>query len=123
MTSRDDQHDGQAPAYGHSFDARPLWSVRDREADQLRELLRRRGFVEFTEGGDGFVVEHPGDEGPMLLVHTGQPRAERVAAEHDYARLLEQAGYRFAPNATGDGEGWRVWPQPATAGNTSTDGA
>lgn len=112
MTSRDDQHDGQDPAYGHSFDARPLWSERDRDAEQLRELLRRRGFTEFTEGSDGFVVEHP-DDGPMLLIHTGEPRAERVAAEHDYARLLEQAGYRFAPNATGDGQGWRVWPPPA----------
>lgn len=112
MTSRNDQHDEQDPAYGHSFDARPLWSERDRDADQLRELLRRRGFVEFTEGSDGFVVEHP-DDGPMLLVHTGQLRAERVAAEHDYASLLEQAGYRFTPNATGDGEGWRVWSPSA----------
>ncbi|GAA4988381.1 hypothetical protein WHI96_25035 [Pseudonocardia tropica] len=123
MSSGDDQYDGQAPAYGHGFEARPLWSVRDRDAEQLRELLRRRGFVEFTEGGDGFVVEHPDDEGPMLLVHTRQPRSERVAAEQDYGRLLEQAGYRFAPNATGDGEGWRVRPQPAAAGDTSTDGA
>ena len=111
MTSQDQQE----PAYGHSFDARPLWSERDRDADQLRELLRRRGFTEFTEGSDGFVVEHT-DAGPMLLVHTGQPRSERVAAEHDYGRLLEQAGYRFAPNATGDGEGWHVWSPSAGPG-------
>lgn len=82
MTSRDDQHDDGKPAYGYGAGGRPLHSVNDRAAEQLRELLRRAGCAEFGEVDGGFVVEHPG-VGPMLLVHTGQSRA---AAEQEYAR-------------------------------------
>ena len=116
MTSRDDQHDDGTPAYGYGAGGRPLHSVNDRDAEQLRELLRSGGCAEFGEVDGGFVVEHPG-VGPMLLVHTGQSRAERAAAEQEYARLLDQAGYRFEQDATGDGEGWRVWPQAAATEN------
>lgn len=30
------------------------------------------------------------------------------------------AGYRFARNATGDGEGWQVWPPAAPGPGTAT---
>lgn len=117
-----DQHDDAAPAYGYGAGGRPLGSDRDRHAEQLRELLRAQDCPEFDDDRDGFVVDAP-DDGPMLLVYTGDTAADRAAADARYRDLLDLAGYRIEPDATGDGDGWKVWPgtQP-DAGDTAGTG-
>lgn len=115
VTSRHAQHahGEQGPAYGYGAGRRPLWSERDRHAEQLRS----QGFVEFADTRDGFVIERADDDEPILLAHTGGARAERADAEQRYAAVLERAGYRLLPDAAGEGEGWCVWPRPGAEGD------
>ncbi|ALE77007.1 hypothetical protein FRP1_30315 (plasmid) [Pseudonocardia sp. EC080625-04] len=85
-------------------------TARDRQAEELRLLLRSNGFSEFGEQQAGFVVEDPG-EGPLLLAHAG----DQSGADLDlrYHEVLRMAGYLVEPDATGEGDGWQVWSASA----------
>lgn len=97
---------------GMTFGAggRPVVTARDRQAEELRLLLRSNGFSEFGEEQAGFVVEDPG-EGPLLLAHAGGQGGE--GSDLRYFEVLRMAGYLMEPDATGEGDGWQVWPASA----------
>lgn len=90
---------------------RPLATARDRQAEELRLLLRSNGFSEFGEQEAGFVVEDPG-EGPLLLAHAGD-HDDGEDLDLRYHEVLRMVGYLVEPDATGEGDGWQVWPASA----------
>ncbi|MFI6597199.1 hypothetical protein ACIBHX_13150 [Nonomuraea sp. NPDC050536] len=57
------------PELGFGAAGRPLWTVRDRNAEAIRAVLRTARRLEFGERRDGFVVE--GDGAPFVIACTG----------------------------------------------------
>lgn len=49
--------DDDNPEFGYGASGRPLWTVRDRDAEVIRTVLRKAGRREFSNGQGGFVVE------------------------------------------------------------------
>lgn len=104
-----DHHQHPAETTSIGVGGRPPHNKRDREAEQLRELLRAQSLPEFDDNQNGFVVEHP-DDGPMLLAYASGTAADCADADERYRDVLDLAGYRIEPDATGEGDGWKVWP-------------
>ncbi|WP_433257983.1 hypothetical protein ACQPYK_22065 [Streptosporangium sp. CA-135522] len=52
------------PRFGYGQGRRPLWSERDRDAEQIRDALRAAGPMEFSDSRAGFVVEGGGTGAP-----------------------------------------------------------
>ncbi|MEV4752812.1 hypothetical protein AB0K21_41240 [Streptosporangium sp. NPDC049248] len=65
---------GDEPKFGYGREHRPLWSERDRDAEQVRDVLRRAGLSEFGEDRDGFVVKGGEIGQPFAVAFTGPSR-------------------------------------------------
>jgi hypothetical protein len=78
-----------------------LVTVRDRDAEQIRAVLRRARHRELTERQDGFVVEGGGGGTPFLVACTGEnsAAAAEVAA---YAQVLAAAGFQVTSDPYDD---------------------
>ncbi|WP_156056133.1 hypothetical protein [Streptosporangium roseum] len=55
------------PQFGYGAGGRPLWTVRDRDAEVIRTVLRKAGSREFSERHGGFVVEGGQDGAPFAI--------------------------------------------------------
>lgn len=67
------------PLYGYGKAGRPLWSPRDRDAEEIRRVLRRGGFSDFDERHlEGFAVEGANsgqdDLEPFAVAYCGTAR-------------------------------------------------
>ena len=89
--------DFEDPEFGYGEGDRPLWSVRDRDAEGIRRLLRKAGHREFSDVHGGFAVEGANsseDGAEPFLVSCADSDDEFVAIElARYAVLLKAAGY------------------------------
>jgi hypothetical protein len=98
------------PQFGYGEGRRPLWTLRDRDAEVIRTVLRKSGQREFREGQGGFVVEGGNDGAPFVLACADDAEvAVRELARYEAALL--KAGYRVEPDP-GDDQALRVWPAP-----------
>jgi hypothetical protein len=81
------------PVFGYGRGRRPLWTVGDREAEAIREVLRKAKRAEFSEAGGGIVVEGGENGEPFLVacVDEDVAAAGEVAA---YTEALTAAGFR-----------------------------
>jgi hypothetical protein len=80
-----------------------LWSRRDRDGEAIRNVLRRGGFHDMDERHlDGFAVEgsnsSPEGREPYTVSYGGQD----AAVLQRYMRLLQEAGYKVAPDPDPD---------------------
>ncbi|MFI6457032.1 hypothetical protein ACIBF6_36420 [Streptosporangium amethystogenes] len=55
------------PQFVYSAGQRPLWTVRDRDAEVIRTVLRQAGRREFSERHGRFVVEGGEDGAPFAI--------------------------------------------------------
>ncbi|MEU8319642.1 hypothetical protein AB0C33_14820 [Nonomuraea sp. NPDC048881] len=96
------------PRFGYGQGQRPLWSERDRDAEQTRDALRAAGLMEFSDSRAGFVVEGWGTRRPFLVAFAGPGggTGEQVAA---YAAALRAVGMRAEPDSE-DEQALQVWP-------------
>jgi hypothetical protein len=104
--------DEDRPAFGFGAGGRPLWSVRDKTAEDLRALLRRAGHREFSDRRGGFVVEgaNASLDGPEPFSITCTDDKLLAAGELGrYSALLRGAGYRVVADPDDD-EVLEVWP-------------
>ncbi|MEV5824268.1 hypothetical protein AB0L25_01685 [Spirillospora sp. NPDC052242] len=102
------------PAFGYGRHRRPLRTRRDRDAETVRDVLRRAGHREYGRPRDGFCVIDGGDGGLPFIVacasrtrrRTLSPTAELAA----YRRTLTAAGLRVEPAGAGDDPTYlKVW--------------
>jgi len=83
-----------------------MWSLRDRDAEVVRRVLRRAGFRDVGERRvDGFAVEganasEDGDQ-PLAVAYCGN--AEATATLDRYRRVLQRAGLRVGDDPHGLG--------------------
>ena len=106
--------DDERPAFGYGTHDRPLWSVRDRDAEEIRAPLRRAGHREYSERRDGFVVEgaNASQDGPEPFSATCTDDKLLAAGELGrYSALLRGAGYRVLADPEDD-DVLEVWPGP-----------
>ncbi|MGW4412381.1 hypothetical protein ACWEJ6_50875 [Nonomuraea sp. NPDC004702] len=96
------------PEFGYGAGGRPLWTVRDRDAEVIRMVLRKAGRREFSERRDGFVVEGGEDGAPFLVACTDDAEVSMQELPRYEAALLK-AGYRVEPDP-GDDQVLRAWP-------------
>lgn len=119
----------EKPRFGYGKDGRPLWSVRDRDAEAVRELLRKAGHREAGDGRGGFVVE--GEDpfsvtctdgelvaGGELARYAQALRASRWQVLGEARRRSPASSRRVAPAPASPRRcpGWRWAPRPAVAG-------
>ncbi|MGV9386901.1 hypothetical protein ACWDRB_64740 [Nonomuraea sp. NPDC003707] len=95
------------PEFGYGAVGRPLWSVRDRDAEVIRTVLRKAGRREFSERHDGFVVEGGDDRAPFLVACTEEAGGSAPELTR-YQVDLVKAGYRVEPDP-GDDQVLLVW--------------
>lgn len=96
------------PEFGFGAVGRPLWTVREHDAEVIRAALRTAGRREFGERQDGFVVEGGHDGAPFVIAYTGD--AEASAAElARYEAALLTAGYRVELDPVDD-QVLQAWP-------------
>jgi hypothetical protein len=100
-------HNGNQPQFGYGRFDRPLWAAHDRDAEAIREILRRAGRHEFTLGlptesaerHGGFVVEDGEEHATFLVACAGLHDDEVTVGEvRHYAEALTAAGYRVTPD-------------------------
>jgi hypothetical protein len=99
------------PAFGYGRGKRPSWTVRDRDAEAIREVLRKTKRAEFSDAGGGFVVEGGENAEPFLVAcaDEGLTAAGEIAA---YTKALTAAGFRVEPEPDDD-QMLQVWiPTP-----------
>ena len=112
----DDQElgDSTAPRFGYGLNDRPLWSQRDREAEEVRKVLREAGCIEWSDlppDHDGFAVEGGGDGEPFAVACTlDDPTAARAEVQR-YTNALRAAAYRVQLDPDDD-QCVEVWPPP-----------
>jgi hypothetical protein len=99
----DDEH----PKYGYGKGDRPLWSVRDRDAEAIRQVLRKAGHRDFSDlpVRHGFAVEgaNASEDGPEPFWITCTDEKLVAADELDrYAAVLRTAGYQVAVDPDDD---------------------
>ncbi|MFJ3182552.1 hypothetical protein ACIPJN_29755 [Streptomyces sp. NPDC086796] len=88
----------EQPQFGYGRGERPLSSVVDRNAEAIREVLRRAGRPEFSDSQDGFVVES-GDEGsPFLVACTIDEWTDAEQELQRYRAALTDARMRVEPD-------------------------
>ncbi|MCX4826720.1 hypothetical protein OG883_44570 [Streptomyces sp. NBC_01142] len=108
MERKDEQ-----PQFGYGRGERPLPRLVDRDAEVIREVLRKAGCLEFSDSEDGFVVES-GDEGaPFLVACTVDEWAEAEQELQRYRAALAGASMRVEPDPE-DRKTLLVW-MPHTA--------
>lgn len=89
--------DNEQPRYGYGRGGRPLGSLRDRDAEAIRRVLRRAGLRDFDERHlNGFAVEGAnasmdGPE-PFSVAYCGTADVPETMAR--YRSVLERAGYQ-----------------------------
>lgn len=89
---------GEDPAFGYGAGKRPLWTVRDKTAEEIRIALRDAGCWEFSERAGGFVVEG-GQSGTPFLVACATDDASVATSEMTaYIEALTSAGFRVEPD-------------------------
>ncbi|WP_331733150.1 hypothetical protein OG948_60290 (plasmid) [Embleya sp. NBC_00888] len=103
---------GEAPEFGFGRRGRPLWTERDRDAEDVRRVLRRARCREFSDRRGGFVVEGGADGGPFALACASESLPGRGEVAR-YAAALRAAGYHVEPDADDDAS-LSVW-RPGTA--------
>jgi hypothetical protein len=97
------------PEFGHGKGRRPLWTTRDRDAEGIRQVLRKAGRREFSDRHRGFAVEG-GDGGDPFLVACADDAGAAAAELPRYEAALRAAGYRVEPDPD-DSQVLRVtWP-------------
>jgi hypothetical protein len=102
--------DRNQPQYGYGHFDRPLWTARDRNAEAIREVLRRAGRREFTLGlapetaerHGGFVAEDGETHATLLVACAGLHDDEAAAEVRHYAEALTAAGYQVTPDLDAD---------------------
>lgn len=104
----------EGPEFGYGKGRRPLWNARDRDAEQIRRLLRRAGCKEFGQkhrNGDrgGFVVEGGGKPFHVACAMYTQDHSKVVREIARYWQTLTTAGCRIEPDPQGDSAVWEVW--------------
>ncbi|MGV9778731.1 hypothetical protein [Streptosporangium sp. NPDC003464] len=95
------------PEFGYGVGGRPLWTVRDRDTEVVRTVLRKAGRREFGERHGGFVVEG-GDDGAPFRVACADDAENSVRELLRYEADLLKAGYRVEPDP-GDDQMLQVW--------------
>ena len=93
------QDDG--PTYGLGAGGRPLWTVRDRDAERIRALLRRSWHTGSDGARDGFAVTG-GDDGVFLVTFTAESEARACVS------ALTSAGLSVDEPRPGDHRTLRV---------------
>lgn len=109
--------DAERPEFGYGKGGRPLWTVRDRDAERIREVLRRGGHREFSERSDGFVVEgaNASLDGTEPFSVTCTDESLLAASELDRcSALLRGAGFHVVADPDDD-QVLEVWPAPGDA--------
>lgn len=108
----------EEPEFGYGRRGRPLWTVRDRDAERVRKVLRWARCREFSDRRGGFVVEGGEDDGPFAVACASESLAGRGEVER-YALALGAAGYHVEPDEEDDASlvVWRpgTAPQPPPA--------
>ncbi len=96
------------PEFGYGRGGRPLWTVRDRDAEGVREVLRKAGRREFGDDHGGFAVEggHGGD--PFMVACADDARVSAAELPR-YEAALRAAGYRVEPEPDDD-QVLQAWP-------------
>jgi hypothetical protein len=89
------------PTYGLGAGGRPLWTVRDRDAERIRALLRRSWHTGSDGARDGFAVTG-GDDGVFLVTFTAESEARACAS------ALTSAGLSVDEPRPGDHRTLRV---------------
>jgi hypothetical protein len=96
------------PEFGYGQGRRPLWTARDRDAEGVREVLRKAGHREFSDHHGGFAVEDGHDGDPLIVACADDPGVS-AAELPQYATALRAAGYRVEP-LPDDDQALRAWP-------------
>lgn len=107
--NRREADETEKPRYGYGREQRPLWTVRDRDAEEIRKVLRRAKRKEFGTRDGGFVVEGGSDRAPFLVAAALDNAAAGTEEIKVYAEVLAAAGYRVEPEPE-DRQTLRVWP-------------
>ena len=94
------------PAHGYGRGKRPLWTVRDRDAEAIRDVLREAKRAEFSDAGGGFVVG--GQDGASFLVACADEDLAAACEVAAYTEALTAAGFRVEPEPRDD-QTLRVW--------------
>ncbi|MFC7715863.1 hypothetical protein [Nonomuraea recticatena] len=94
--------------FGYGMDGRALATVRDRDAETIRTVLRKAGLREFSDRHGGFLVEGGYDDAPFLIRCVDWPEDAEQQLAHYEAALLK-AGYRIKCGH-GDGQALQAWP-------------
>jgi hypothetical protein len=107
-----DLGDSTEPRFGYGLNDRPLWSQRDRDAEDVRRVLRGAGCVEWSGEPpyhDGFVVEGGDDGEPFAVACTLDDRTAARAEVMRYRDALRAGEYRVQPDPD-DAQCLEVWP-------------
>lgn len=98
----------EAPEFGYGRGNRPLWTARDRTAEEIRDVLRREGCREFSEHLAGFVVEggHSGEAFSVTCTDVELGAAGELAR---YSAALREAGHQVEFDPDGP-DAVRAWP-------------
>jgi hypothetical protein len=98
----------EKPEFGYGRGGRPLWTVRDRDAEGVWEVLRKAGHREFSDRHGGFAVEDGHDGAPLTVACADDPVVSAAELPR-YEAALRAAGYRVEP-APDDDQALRTWP-------------
>ncbi|MDF2706437.1 MAG: hypothetical protein K0R62_2089 [Nonomuraea muscovyensis] len=96
------------PQLGCGAGGRPLWTVRDRDAEVIRTVLRKAGSREFSERHGGFVVEG-GQDGAPFAIACADDADIAVRELARYEEALRKAGYRLQRDPDDD-QTLLAWP-------------
>lgn len=86
------------PAFGYGAGKRPLWTVRDKDAEQIRIALRGAGCTELSERSGGFVVEGGQSGTPFLVACATDDALTETSEITTYIKALTSAGFRVEPD-------------------------
>jgi hypothetical protein len=81
---------------------RPIWNKRDRDAEQIRIILRDAGCKEFSQHRDGFVVEGGDSGSPFFVACTGIDEAIATEETTAYSQALKSAGFEVTQDQADD---------------------
>lgn len=98
------------PEFGYGKGRRPLWTVRDRDAERIRGVLRKAGHREWSLRHGGFTVEG-GQAGAPFLIACADDWAVSAAELSRYATALLAAGYQAVPDPDDD-QVLQAWQLP-----------
>ncbi|MFF4779041.1 hypothetical protein ACFY05_40080 [Microtetraspora fusca] len=96
------------PQFGYGAGGRPLWTVRDRDAEVIRTVLRKAGSRKFSERHGGFVVEG-GQDGAPFAIACADDADIAVRELARYKEALRKVGYRLQRDPDDD-QTLLAWP-------------